>query len=311
MTALPPVTELNQLPLPALFDAFATTGLFHRLLEIAREEDLAAGLDVTTASADDNAIASMRLTAREPMIVSGLAALPIIAEVYDAAIGFDLHAPDGSELREPTTIATLRSKRSTLLALERPLLNLVGRLSGIATLTRKYVDAVAGTPARILDTRKTTPGLRLFEKYAVRCGGGLNHRLALHDAVLVKDNHIAHVPAPNLAAHIGALAARARPFKPAFVQVEVDTLEQFDRLLSLAPGIVDIVLLDNMAPDALAEAVRRRDEANPALQLEASGGVNLSTVAQIAASGVDRISVGALTHGARSVDVGFDADEGP
>ena len=206
---LPPVTTLNELPLPDLFDAFAATGLLRRLLEIARDEDLGEhALDLTSASSADQGIAEIRLTARQPMVVAGLAALPLLVDVYDTTLAFDIHTPDGSVLNEPTGIATFRARRSALLAIERPLLNLVGRLSGIATLTRRYVEAVRGSRAGIYDTRKTTPGLRLFEKYAVRCGGGLNHRLALHDAVLVKDNHIAGVPPERLGAFITALADR-------------------------------------------------------------------------------------------------------
>ena len=306
--SLPPVTQLNQMPLEAVFEAFASTGLLRRLLEIARDEDLGPeGRDITSGGAGGDGIAAMRLAARVPLTVSGLAALPLLADVYGATIAFEIHTPDGSTLREATTMATLRARRSVLLALERPLLNLVGRLSGVATLTRRYVDAASGTGARILDTRKTTPGLRLFEKYAVRCGGGLNHRLSLHDAVLVKDNHIAHVPDDELASFICGLVSAARVYGPAFVQVEVDRLDQFERLLALEAGVIDIVLLDNMGPDLLARASARRDAVQPGLQLEASGGVRLETVGAIARSGVDRISIGALTHGAVWVDVGFDA----
>ena len=200
-----------------------------------------------------------------------------------------------------------------LLAVERILLNLLGRLSGIATLTRQYVDAVAGTKARIYDTRKTTPGWRRLEKYAVRCGGGWNHRGGLHEAILIKDNHLA----------LGAQSSDgAQRFTPAeavtrakqFVQehaadpgmvieVEVDTLQQLDAVLPMRP---DIVLLDNMSLSQLRDAVSRRDAVDPAIELEASGGVTLATVGEIAATGVERISVGALTHSAVALDIGLD-----
>jgi nicotinate-nucleotide pyrophosphorylase (carboxylating) len=202
------------------------------------------------------------------------------------------------------------------LTAERLVLNLLGRLSGIATLTRKYVDAVAGTQSRIYDTRKTTPGWRRLEKYAVRCGGGCNHRTGLFDAVLIKDNHLAvgKEATDSTARYTPAEAvARARRFieeqapepaqGPMIVEVEVDTLEQLDEVLAAGP---DLVLLDNMTPAQLREAVRHRDARNPTVELEASGGVRLETVRQIAQSGVDRISVGALTHAAVWLDFGLD-----
>jgi nicotinate-nucleotide pyrophosphorylase (carboxylating) len=198
------------------------------------------------------------------------------------------------------------------LTAERLVLNLLGRLCGIATLTQRFVACVAGTRARIYDTRKTTPGWRRLEKYAVRCGGGTNHRTGLFDAVLIKDNHLAQ------AAHQGISAAdavrRARRFLAAcgpsrtadIVEVEVDTLEQLDAVLPQQP---DIILLDNMSCAQLREAVRRRDASGVAVELEASGGVRLSTVREIAETGIERISVGALTHSATTLDVGLDWDE--
>ena len=200
-----------------------------------------------------------------------------------------------------------------MLSAERLVLNLLGRLCGIATLTRQYVDAVSATKARIYDTRKTTPGWRRLDKYAVGCGGGFNHRTGLFDAVLIKDNHLAFGAHEAETAFTPAEAVtRARQFaadhpsdtrRAAIIEVEVDTLAQLDAVLPSRP---DLVLLDNMAVDDLREAARRRDALGEPIELEASGGVNLDTVAKIAASGVDRISVGALTHSAACLDVGLD-----
>jgi nicotinate-nucleotide pyrophosphorylase (carboxylating) len=203
----------------------------------------------------------------------------------------------------------------SLFAAERLVLNLVGRLSGVATLTREYVEAVKGTGARVYDTRKTTPGWRRLEKYAVRCGGGNNHRTGLFDAVLIKDNHLAlgadaspavarFTPAEAVAEARKSLEKQDVPdARQTIVEVEVDTLEQFDEVLAAGP---DIVLLDNMTLDQLREAVGRRDAGAPAIEIEASGGINLQTVRAVAETGVDRISVGALTHSASCLDLSMD-----
>jgi len=183
-----------------------------------------------------------------------------------------------------------------MLSAERIALNFLGRMSGIATLTRTFVDAVAGTRAQIVDTRKTTPGLRAFEKYAVRAGGGMNHRVGLFDAVLIKDNHVALAGGIGLA----VTAARQRVGHMVKIEVEVDTLDQLDELLEHG---ADAVLLDNMPPETMAEAVRR---INGRMISEASGGIRLETVRAIAESGVDLISIGALTHSARVLDLGLD-----
>jgi nicotinate-nucleotide pyrophosphorylase (carboxylating) len=190
-------------------------------------------------------------------------------------------------------------------------LNLLGRLSGIATLTRQYVAAVEGTKARIYDTRKTTPGWRRLEKYAVRMGGGHNHRTGLFDAVLIKDNHLAFSVGQGLTLAEAVRQARRcvesapKPGhkEPLLIEVEVDTLEQLEQVLAATP---DMVLLDNMRPDELREAVAMRDRLAQQIELEASGGVNLATVAEIARTGIERISVGALTHSAAALDVGLD-----
>lgn len=275
------------------------------LLARAFAED---GEDVTTLAVfGPRARVAGDMVCREAAVVAGTAFLPRVFAFLHPPASVEVLVEDGTAVAAGTVLARVEGPAISVLAAERTALNLVQRLTGVATATRAYVDALAGTKARLLDTRKTTPGLRALEKYAVRCGGGLNHRLALHDAVLVKDNHIAHVPDDRLGAFISALVGQARRHPLAFVQVEVDRLDQLDRLLALEPGTIDIILLDNMTPDLLAQAVARRNASNPALQLEASGGVRLDTVAAIARSGVDRISIGALTHGAVSVDVGFDA----
>jgi nicotinate-nucleotide pyrophosphorylase (carboxylating) len=198
-----------------------------------------------------------------------------------------------------------------LLTAERLLLNLVGRLSGIATLASLYVAAVRGTRARVYDTRKTTPGWRRLEKYAVRCGGGCNHRTGLFDAVLIKDNHLALSGlSPDAAVRqVRQFLRETLPEAEAeqmVIEVEVDTLEQFAAALSAAP---DIVLLDNMPVEQLREAVACRDAVAPTVELEASGGIHLDTIAEVAATGVERISVGALTHSAVALDVGLDWQE--
>jgi nicotinate-nucleotide pyrophosphorylase (carboxylating) len=219
---------------------------------------------------------------------------------------------DGSRLEPGTLIARVSGPMRSLLVLERIALNFLARLSGIATFTDRFVAAVAGTRAKIYDTRKTTPGWRALEKYAVRCGGGYNHRFGLFDAVLIKDNHLAWLQSaarPGDPDPIAAAIAAARAHTPSgtTVEIEVDSLEQLDIALTCAP---DIILVDNFGPELLAEAVRRRDIVAPPIQLEASGGVNLNTVRALAQAGVDRISVGALTHSAPALDVGLDFEPG-
>jgi nicotinate-nucleotide pyrophosphorylase (carboxylating) len=233
----------------------------------------------------------------------------------DVTIEIAMQANDGDVISAGQTLATLSGPARSLLTSERILLNLIGRLSGIATLARKYVDAVAGTNARIYDTRKTTPGWRRLEKYAVHCGGAHNHRTGLFDAILIKDNHLALAAQAQGTGHLTAAEAvrRARDFVasmkagqrgvPLLIEVEVDT---FAQLAAVLPENPDFVLLDNMNAEQLRHAVELRNSAAPSVELEASGGVNLTTVAGIAASGVERISVGALTHSAVSLDVGLD-----
>lgn len=302
--------DLNTLDLPDLFDALVPDDHLASWLDLVRREDLGDVGDVTTAAVTDpGRTCQAAIVSRESGIIAGLVMIEPMLHAY----GFNdlqvtMHTADGDPVNATEAVATLRGPLAQILVVERPLLNVIGRLSGIATRTRAYVDAIRGCKAVILDTRKTMPGMRGLEKYAVRCGGGHCHRVGLHDAILVKDNHLAGVPAKDVGPFLRErleVAQRSRPLR--FIEVEVDSLEQFDSILATPPGLIDIVLLDNMDPSELADAVQRRDAStHDALLLEASGGVNLDTVRSIAESGVDRISVGAITHSATWFDVGLD-----
>ena len=260
-------------------------------------EDLGRAGDITT-NATIPAMKQARavIAARQPGIVAGLDLAKAAFRLLDPALIFDARIADGAAVTPGAILATIEGPARALLSAERVALNFLGRLSGIATLTSRYVAAVAHTKVRIVCTRKTTPGLRTFEKYAVLCGGGFNHRFGLDDAILIKDNHIAVA---------GGIIPALRAVKAAIghlvkIEIEVDTLDQLDEVL--AEG-ADVVLLDNMTPARLREAVAR---VKGRLLTEASGGVTLETVAAIAESGVDMISVGALTHSAQVLDVGLD-----
>lgn len=305
------VIDLNSLSLTELFQTLTSDGSPGKLLALARQEDLADAGDVTTASIvaldDDVPAVEASIVARQAGVIAGLAAVPAVIEAFSAQLEFVPSCDDGAVCEPGRAVARLVGALGEILPVERTLLNLVGRLCGIATLTRKYVEQTAGTRAVICETRKTTPGLRALEKYAVRCGGGTLHRLGLHDAALYKDNHLAHLPLDQLGVALAEAIQRARSGRDLrFVQVEVDTLDQLDRVLGIEPGLVDMVLLDNMTPDTLARAVTMRDAQAPSVQLEASGGVSLATVRQIAETGVDRISIGALTHSVSCLDIGLD-----
>jgi nicotinate-nucleotide pyrophosphorylase (carboxylating) len=263
----------------------------------ALAEDLGRAGDLTTeATIDADARARVVIAARQAGRVAGIAFARHAFRALDADAVFTAGAGDGSDVAPGDVIATIEAKTRALLSAERVALNFTGRLSGVASLTAQYVKLVDGTGARIADTRKTTPGWRAFEKYAVRCGGGANHRFGLDDAILIKDNHVA------AAGGVAAAIARAKAYAGHMVKVEceVDSLAQLEE--ALAAG-TDLVLLDNMTPDMLREAVRIT---NGRATLEASGGVNLGTVRAIAESGVDMISVGALTHSAPVLDIGLD-----
>jgi nicotinate-nucleotide pyrophosphorylase (carboxylating) len=273
-----------------------------KLVELGLAEDLDTTGDRTSlALIPPNQPGRAAFVARTAGVVAGLPAVQLVCSAVDPALQFFPALPDGAPVERGTTLATVAGSLRSILAAERTALNFLQRLSGVASLTRKYVEVVAGFRAKILDTRKTTPGWRLLEKAAVRMGGGTNHRIGLSDGILIKDNHLAGLGGDVRRA---VELARAYPGNAGLpVEVEVDTLEQLESALAAK---AEIVLLDNMTPDQLRAAVRRRDEVWPTTQLEASGGVNLTTVREIASTGVDRISVGALTHSAPVLDVGLD-----
>lgn len=307
--------DLNGLKLPQLYARLADSGLVRRLLELARDEDLGPeGLagDVTShvCSAQDRQVEA-GLVCRENGVVAGLAVVEDLLDVFTPDVSFDATVADGAYVEAGAVLGVIKGSQWAVLAAERTVLNLVGRLSGIATYTNQFVAAIEGG-ARLFDTRKTTPGLRMLEKYAVRCGGGFCHRIGLYDAVLIKDNHLAGVPLDDLSEFVTEAARKAWPLRAdpglGFVEVEVDSLEQLERVLAIETGLVDVVMLDNMDPGRLREAVSLRDRLGAEVQLEASGGVTLETVQAIAAAGVDRVSVGGLTHHAVSLDVGLDIE---
>ncbi|HYD29705.1 MAG TPA: carboxylating nicotinate-nucleotide diphosphorylase [Azospirillaceae bacterium] len=267
------------------------------IVRAALEEDLGRAGDLTTdAIVPADATATARLVARKEGRVAGLAVALAAFRTLDPAIAVTIETADGDDVATGGTIATVRGSARAIITAERTALNLMGKLSGIATATRALVRAVEGTRARIVCTRKTTPGLRALEKHAVRLGGGFNHRFGLDDAVLVKDNHIAVAGGIRTAVE----RVRATVGHMVKVEVEVDTLEQLEELLTLP---VDVVLLDNMDPQTLRRAVARVDGR---MLTEASGNVTLDTVRRIAETGVDMISVGWITHSAPNLDIGLD-----
>lgn len=272
--------------------------LIQPVVDAALAEDLGRAGDVTAqACIEAHTRLEAVFAARQVGTVSGLACARLAVLALDPAARFEAAVADGYQVQPGEVLAKVEANARALLSAERTALNLLGRLSGVATLTRTYVEAVAGTGARIADTRKTTPGLRHLEKYAVRCGGGLNHRFGLDDAILIKDNHVAACGGVAEALR-RARAAAGHLMK---IEVEVDSLEQLEEALPHRP---DVIMLDNFTLEDLASAVRL---AGGRTTLEASGGVNLQTVRGIAETGVQVISVGALTHSAAVLDIGLDA----
>ena len=277
-----------------------------KLLGIAVWEDAETDGDLTSgALVPKRARGAANIVARENGVLAGSRAVPTILAAIDPTLSWIPRLEDGAPLQPGTAVGEIRGPARSLLTAERIALNLLGRLCGIASLTRRYVDAVAGTGARIYDTRKTTLGWRRLEKYAVRCGGGNNHRTGLFDAVLIKDNHLAFGKESDDFTPAEAVR-RTRDFlndSTRIIEIEVDTLEQLRAVLPASP---DIALLDNMNAATLRQAVEIRNMLNPNVDLEASGGINLSTVRGVAETGVERISVGALTHSAIALDLGLD-----
>ncbi|MEO1512290.1 MAG: carboxylating nicotinate-nucleotide diphosphorylase, partial [Planctomycetota bacterium] len=283
MTRRPRFPErLNALPLAELYEELGRTGLIRRALELARDEDLGPGeRDATgevVAAGRGDEVVRMVIRARERGVLCGARPLVDLASVF-AGIEVAPEFDDGRPFDAGETVARVSGTRSAIVRAERTILNVLGRLSGVATRASAFVGAAGDGAALLYDTRKTTPGLRVLEKYAVRCGGACCHRLGLHDAVLIKDNHLAGLSSDGIA----ALVARARSAPDvSFVEVEVDTLEQLDAILALPAERPDVVLLDNMSPAELREAVVRRDARAPGVSLEASGGVTLVSGADAA-----------------------------
>jgi nicotinate-nucleotide pyrophosphorylase (carboxylating) len=289
------------------------TAACRRLIALAMEEDLGSAGDLTSQAVIPPELeARMVFVARSAGILAGLPAAALLIETVDSALRFAPLLNDGSSVAAGDAIATLSGPMRGILAAERTALNFLQHLSGIATLTRRYVDVVAGLPCNIMDTRKTIPGWRRLAKYAVRCGGGCNQRMGLYDSILIKDNHLAAMSSTRSAgglAMIGLVIRNLRGGPPEcgthvpLVEIEVESLEHLGDVLASRP---DIVLLDNMSVAELRQAVVQRNVEAPEVLLEASGGVNLATVRAIAESGVDRISVGALTHSAPALDIALD-----
>jgi nicotinate-nucleotide pyrophosphorylase (carboxylating) len=286
----------DTMPVPALSPI-----LIKEAVRRALAEDLGRAGDITTqATILEDIPTTATLIARASGVICGLDIVRTTFRSIDAAIGFECWTCDGAHVEKGAALARIDGDARAILTAERVALNYLGRLSGVASLTAQYVQRIAHTRTRICDTRKTTPLLRAFEKYAVRCGGGANHRFGLDDAILIKDNHIA------VAGGVAPALRAAKRYAGHLVkiEIEVDTIEQLRE--ALAEG-VDVVLLDNMAIPTLREAVALIDGA---VICEASGGASLETVAAIAETGVDLISVGALTHSAPALDVALDIDTG-
>ncbi|MBI9018475.1 MAG: carboxylating nicotinate-nucleotide diphosphorylase [Phycisphaerae bacterium] len=274
------------------------------LIQLARQEDLGIGDITSQATIAAGQVGSAEIVYRQGGIVAGMAVAETVLEVYDAQLKLEVSVGDGGRIEAGQAAGIITGPMRSLLAAERVLLNFLQRLSAIATLTNQYVQAVAGTEAKVCDTRKTTPGWRVLEKYAVRCGGGFNHRMGLYDAVMVKDNHLAALGGGNLAKGLKLAIENVRQLgRPIqFFLVEVDNLEQLEIVLGIDG--VDIVLLDNMSLEMMSKAVAMAQGSK--VLLEASGCVTLDNIAAIARTGVDRISSGALTHSIANLDIGLD-----
>lgn len=282
-----------------------------RLAEWAKQEDLGAGDRTSLLLDSPDERAEFRLISKAGGVLAGCEVTETILAAYGEGIEFSWvpGMTDGAKLPpDDFPLATMRGRLDSILAAERVLLNFLQRLCGIATVTSRYVDAIAHTSAEVFDTRKTTPGWRVLEKYAVRCGGGRNHRMGLYDAVLIKDNHLVGVGVTRLASVVFEMLNKlsADKDRPTFVEVEADDLAQMEALLDVVG--IDVILLDNFKLDELRRAVRLRDDRGlrAKVALEASGGITLATASDIAETGVERLSVGAITHSAPALDLSLE-----
>lgn len=287
--------------LPPMLDPCLDTYAVRRLVDLALEEDLGRGDITTQAVIAPGLSATAHLVARESMVVAGLGLASAVFLRVDGSIATIESAKDGDRVAAGTRVATFSGRASSILAAERTALNFVQRLSGIATLARAFVDAAGDSNLRIADTRKTTPGFRLLEKYAVRMGGASNHRYDLGSGVLIKDNHVAVAGGVKVAIE----RTRGRVPHGLKIEVEVDSLDQLDEALDAG---ADIILLDNFALPDIERAVARARTKTPRPLLEVSGGVTLAKIPALAKTGVDIVSVGALTHSAAAVDLALDID---
>ena len=275
------------------------------LIDIAVDEDFGGGDPTSEITVSTNKIAKGSLVSREEIVVSGMEMVPAILKRYDTRLTFKPLIADGCRASVADRLGVIKGPLRSMLSAERVVLNFLQRLCGISTMTWKFVSATRGTKAKIYDTRKTIPGWRELEKYAVRCGGGYNHRMHLGDAVMFKDNHIAEL-GPKFEPKLKKMVEKARANKNVkFVVVEVDHVDdQLDRVLAIDG--VDVILLDNMGQWQLKHAVELRNKVGKKPLLEASGGITLNTVLTVASCGVDRISIGAITHSAIAADIGLD-----
>ena len=281
------------------------------LIALAIREDSADQGDITSLSLiPESAPGRAAVVARAKGVVAGTVFAQELLQLVDKNLDWEPVVKDGDVVEKGDTLGYISGPTLSMLTAERLLLNLVGRLSGVATLAKTYVDAVAGTNARVYDTRKTTLGWRTLEKYAVRCGGARNHRTGLFDAILIKDNHLAFGGITDFGPAEAVRRARkylqeryADRAELPMLEIEVDSLEQLQQVLPEAP---DVILLDNMSPEMMKQAVAMRDATGVRTELEASGGINLETARAKAESGVERISVGAITHSAKTFDIGLD-----
>lgn len=278
------------------------------LIKLAIEEDLGTGDITSTILFNNGETAKADIVSREEIVVCGMDITSEILKLYDERLKLKIRIEDGQQAHVGSKLGTIEGPLQPMLSAERVLLNFLQRLSGIATTTRKYVLAVQGTKAKIYDTRKTMPGWRILEKYAVRCGGGYNHRIGLYDGILIKDNHLAQL-GRNFQPRLKEIIKKAKKIKHIkFIAVEVDHVDDQLNYVLAIPGI-DIVLLDNMGQWQLKHAIEMRDAMcgkNKKPLLEASGNITLSSVSAIAQCGVDRIAIGAITHSATAVDIGLD-----